>query len=153
MGTQSAFFGPGKYGILPEMLRPSDLPRANGVILMTTFLAIIFGAAAAGFLSDLAIEDETAVATPRHTGSGSASLVCVGIAVVGTLTSLLVRCVPAAVPDLEFAWSALAIPPETRRMLRQTEPLLGALLASCVFWLVAGVANQAVNSLGVNSCS
>ncbi len=41
MGTQSAFFGPGKYGILPEMLRTSDLPRANGIILMTTFLAII----------------------------------------------------------------------------------------------------------------
>ena len=24
MGTQSAFFGPSKYGILPEMLRPDD---------------------------------------------------------------------------------------------------------------------------------
>ena len=33
MGTQSAFFGPSKYGILPEMLRPSDLPRANGIAL------------------------------------------------------------------------------------------------------------------------
>ena len=42
MGAQSAFFGPAKYGILPEMLRGEDLPRANGFILMTTFLAIIF---------------------------------------------------------------------------------------------------------------
>ena len=40
MGTHSAFLGPPKYGILPEMLRSEDLPRANGVILMTTFLAI-----------------------------------------------------------------------------------------------------------------
>ena len=30
MGTHSAFFGPAKYGILPEMVRPDDLPRANG---------------------------------------------------------------------------------------------------------------------------
>ena len=50
MGTHSAFFGPAKYGILPEMLRPADLPRANGIFLMLTFLAIIFGTAAAGYL-------------------------------------------------------------------------------------------------------
>ena len=48
MGTQSAFFGPGKYGILPELFRREDLPRANGIILMTTFLAIILGMAVAG---------------------------------------------------------------------------------------------------------
>ncbi|MCA9209560.1 MAG: hypothetical protein KDA55_14445, partial [Planctomycetales bacterium] len=51
MGTQSTFFGPGKYGILPEMLREADLPRANGFILMTTFLAIILGTASAGLLA------------------------------------------------------------------------------------------------------
>jgi len=43
MGTHSAFFGPSKYGILPELFRDKYLPRANGLILMTTFLAIIFG--------------------------------------------------------------------------------------------------------------
>jgi len=31
MGAQSAFFGPAKYGILPEMLRDHNLARANGV--------------------------------------------------------------------------------------------------------------------------
>src|SRR5918996_1001269 len=50
MGTQSAFFGPAKYGILPEMIRKSDLPRGNGIFLMLTFLAIIFGVALAGGL-------------------------------------------------------------------------------------------------------
>ena len=37
MGLQSTFFGPSKYGVLPEMLRHRDLPRANGLFLMTTF--------------------------------------------------------------------------------------------------------------------
>ena len=50
MATQSTFFGPGKYGILPELFRPSDLARANGLILMSTFLAIIFGVTFAGTL-------------------------------------------------------------------------------------------------------
>src|SRR5687768_11130244 len=53
MGTHSAFFGPGKYGILPELFREHDLPKANGVILMTTFLAIIFGTASAGLMGGL----------------------------------------------------------------------------------------------------
>jgi hypothetical protein len=43
MGLQSTFFGPAKYGILPEMLRGTDLPRANGFFLMTTFLSFSSG--------------------------------------------------------------------------------------------------------------
>src|SRR5579859_3492368 len=29
MGTHSAFFGPSKYGILPELFREEDLPQVN----------------------------------------------------------------------------------------------------------------------------
>ena len=90
MGLQSAFFGPAKYGILPEMVRESDLPRANGVFLMFTFLAIIFGTAVAGLLLGLLGEKIWV-----------ASFVCIAIAVVGTLTSLLVRRVPVADPSLK----------------------------------------------------
>jgi MFS family permease len=147
MGTHSAFFGPSKYGILPEMLRPRDLPRANGIILMTTFLAIIFGAVLAGVLCDLAIEEGVPLDATAHR-LWIASIVCMGIAVAGTLTSLLVRRVPAAVPNLPFTWSALTIPAENRQMLSRDRPLLGAVVASSVFWLVAGVASPAVNSLG-----
>src|SRR5262245_24291793 len=50
MGTHSAVFGPAKYGILPEMVRARDLPAFNGLIQMTTFLALILGTATAGFL-------------------------------------------------------------------------------------------------------
>ena len=53
LGTQSAFFGPPKYGGLPELVRPADLTSATGLTQMTTFLAIIFGVALAGLLADL----------------------------------------------------------------------------------------------------
>lgn len=147
MGTHSAFFGPSKYGILPEMLRPRDLPRANGIILMTTFLAIIFGTVLAGFLCDLALEEGQPLEASAHR-LWVASVVCTGIAVAGTLTSLLVRRVSAAMPDLRFTWSALTITPDNRAMLLGDRPLLGAVFASSVFWLVSGVAFPAVNSLG-----
>ena len=147
MGSHSAFFGPSKYGILPEMLRAQDLPRANGILLMTTFLAIIFGGAIGGMLSNFAIPDDMPLAASASR-LWMASAVCIGIAMTGSLTSLLVRRVPAAVPNLRFRFSALTIPPEMREMLRRDRPLLGAVLASSVFWLVAGVAPLAVNSLG-----
>jgi acyl-[acyl-carrier-protein]-phospholipid O-acyltransferase/long-chain-fatty-acid--[acyl-carrier-protein] ligase len=146
MGTHSAFFGPGKYGILPELFREKDLPRANGVILMTTFLAIIFGTASAGFLGGL-VYDAAGQRVPERLWIGS--LVCMGIGLLGTITSLMVRPVPAAVPNLKFQFSGLAIPPDTRSLLARDQPLLAALIVSCMFWLVSGVALQSVNSLGM----
>lgn len=147
MGAQSAFFGPGKYGILPEMLRESDLPRANGIILMTTFLAIIFGTAAAGLLGDLVDPARPLVEGALRLSAGS--MACVIIAIVGTATSLLIRRLPAAQPDLEFAWDEVVIPSAIRRLLWRDRPLLLALLASNMFWLVSGIAIPAVNSLGL----
>ncbi len=43
MALHSTFFSPAKYGIVPEMLPDKDLSRANGLLEMTTFLAIILG--------------------------------------------------------------------------------------------------------------
>ncbi len=147
MGTQSAFFGPGKYGILPEMLRERDLPRANGVILMTTFLAIIFGTALAGLLNDFFVDENQPLEnSASRLAYGSA--MCVGIAVLGTVTSLFIRPGPPAKPDLVFTKSSLLVPSDTRRVLADDRPLLMALLVSCMFWLVSGIAIPAVNSLG-----
>ena len=43
MAVHSTFFSPAKYGILPEMLPEKELSRANGLLELTTFLAIILG--------------------------------------------------------------------------------------------------------------
>jgi MFS family permease len=135
MGAHSAFFGPGKYGILPEMLRESDLPRANGSMLMLTFLAIIFGTALAGIL----LEGGRLYV---------ASACSVGIAAIGAAASFLVRPVPPANPQLKFESSALTVPPDMRQMLAADRPLLAALLVSSIFWLMAGMVPSAVNALG-----
>jgi MFS family permease len=148
MGMQSAFFGPGKYGILPEMLPKEQLPRANGLILMTTFLAIIFGTAAAGFLGEEFIDEDVAPQF-RAVELWKGSLMCVGIAIAGTLTSLWVRRLSPAKPKLKLELDSLVIPAATRRLLAKDRPLLLALFASCIFWLVSGIAIQTVNSLGL----
>ncbi len=137
MGFQSTLFAPAKYGILPELFHGRDLPKVNGVFLMTTFLAIIFGTVLAGIL--------------RDTLSGNlwiASLVCVVVAVIGTLTTIPIRRTPRATPDAKFTWQAAGIPKKTRQLFMQDRSILKALLASCMFWLTAGIVQQAVNSLG-----
>ncbi|MCC6543835.1 MAG: MFS transporter [Nitrospirae bacterium] len=50
MALQSTFFSPAKYGIIPEMLPDKELSRANGLLEMSTFLAIIMGTAIGGMI-------------------------------------------------------------------------------------------------------
>lgn len=210
MGSQSAFFGPGKYGILPELFRERDLPQANGIILMTTFIAIIFGSALAGLffpdytkltesriVSRLELSDEQQaeaaevlesraqklrVVKEREKAERKAmpddrqkivadsnsklanlltggqrfsfnwlwllGLFCIAVAIIGTRTSLWIRQVPRSAPNLEFQVSGLWISRETRKMLWTDRPLLEALVASSVFWLVAAMVQMAVIALG-----
>ncbi|HET6521231.1 MAG TPA: acyl-[ACP]--phospholipid O-acyltransferase, partial [Geminicoccaceae bacterium] len=50
MSAQSTFFGPLKYGILPDHLTEGELIGANALIEAGTFLAILFGTIAGGLL-------------------------------------------------------------------------------------------------------
>ncbi|WP_218931992.1 MFS transporter [Adhaeretor mobilis] len=137
MGAQSGFFGPAKYGILPEMLAEEDLPRANGFFLMTTFIAIILGIAAAGALLDI---------FPEKKWIGS--IISIAIATVGTISSLFVRKTPVANPGLELKVSSFLVPPDMIRLLRLDKPLLAALVVSSIFWMMANMVLLGLNSLG-----
>ncbi len=53
MGAQSTFFGPLKYGILPQHLEESELTGGNGLIQMGTYIAILVGGMAGGMLAGL----------------------------------------------------------------------------------------------------
>lgn len=49
--TQSAFFGPAKYSILPQMLEKDQLVDANALFESSTFVAILLGLVVGGYLS------------------------------------------------------------------------------------------------------
>lgn len=138
MGAQSALFGPSKYGILPELFERRDLPRVNGMILMTTFLSIILAFWISGEVKE-ALGDEV----------WKVSLLCIGIAVVGTLTSLLIRRTPIAHPEMSFHVSALVIRHDTWKVIRKDPRLFWTLIAASVFWTTGGVVfPNATNDLG-----
>jgi acyl-[acyl-carrier-protein]-phospholipid O-acyltransferase / long-chain-fatty-acid--[acyl-carrier-protein] ligase len=94
MALHSTFFSPAKYGILPEALPESDLSRANGLLEMSTFVAIVVGTAAGGFLFD--------VWSDRVWLIGVITLV---LAVIGTGTSLRIQRTAAAAPQQEMRWN------------------------------------------------
>ncbi len=53
MCTQSAFFSPCKYGIIPELVHKDQISRANSFLEGMTYLAIVVGTAFAPGLAQL----------------------------------------------------------------------------------------------------
>lgn len=141
-GVHSAFFGPAKYGILPEILPRSDLARGNGIVLMATFLAIIGGLATAGAAVHLAErywEDRLWLV----------SLLCLVVAVGGWWSARQIRPLPAAEPQLRFQPSGLFLTVDTARLLWRRPDLMGCVLASSTFWFAGGmVYPPAINRFG-----
>ena len=76
MGVHSTLFGPVKYAILPQHLKPEELVGGNGLVEMGTFVAILIGTIAGGVL----------VAIPG-VGPVLAGVAAVAVAVAGWLVS------------------------------------------------------------------
>lgn len=77
MAAQSALFGPSKYGIIPELVEPKMVSKANGSMTSMTYLAIILGTFLASFIIDITNKNFLIEA-----------MFCVCIAVLGLLTCL-----------------------------------------------------------------
>lgn len=91
MGMHSAFFGPSKYGLMPELLPEAKLSWGNGVLEFGTFTAIILGTVAASFGQQFFGD--------KQIWSG---VILIALAVVGLATSLAITRVPAADPARKF---------------------------------------------------
>ena len=147
MGIHSTFFGPAKYGILPELFHHKNLPRANGLILMSTFLAIILGVVLAGAIKEaLVTKDATGQEDFGRLWIGS--LACAVVAIIGTVTSLFIRYTAAVQPQARFELADSIVPAPIVSLLSKDRPLLMALVVSSVFWLVGGLVMPVVNRLG-----
>jgi acyl-[acyl-carrier-protein]-phospholipid O-acyltransferase / long-chain-fatty-acid--[acyl-carrier-protein] ligase len=92
--TQAAFFSPAKYGIVPELVEEKHLARANGLLEMSTFIAIILGTVAG-----------TALVAVWKQEPAFIGIVLIAIAMLGTLTSLRIARTPAPATRRPFSWN------------------------------------------------
>jgi MFS family permease len=131
MATQSAFFGPAKYGVIPELVQPSRLSGANGTINLFTNLAIIAGMIVAGPVYD-------AYAPADGAGSGAAWLpgaALIAVAIAGVVASLGIPKLPSASPGLRFDWNPIGTYWRSLREMARG-PLLAVTLAWSFFYLL-----------------
>lgn len=90
LGLQSTFFGPIKYGILPDLMKREELLSANALVEAATFVAILLGLVIGGML------------VLSEGGLSQVSAFMIGIAVVGTLTGRMVPKTGQAAPTLSI---------------------------------------------------
>ena len=128
MATQSAFFAPSKYGIVPELVQTTQLSRANGLLEAMTYAAIVLGTAAAFTLSWITGENFSLM------GIG-----CILISIVGLVTSLLIRRTPPAGTQRKVSLFFLRDIFQTIRQIHRDKDLLLAVLASAYFLLIGGL--------------
>ena len=97
LAAQANFFSPAKYGILPEMLPAAQITRANALLELSTFIAIVAGGAVGTLLFEHWKHE------PLRMG-----LTLVALAVVGSLTSLRIRRVAPSGAAEPFRWNPFA---------------------------------------------
>ena len=135
--TVSAFFGPVKYGMIAELVEPRQLARANGIVNMSTNVAVIVGMLVAGLVAQrwkAGFEDGVPA-------GGSAWLpgLAMGVAVtLGFLTCLTLPRLEPQNPGLRVDLNPFSTYVSTLRAMSRG-PLLATALAWTFFYFVAGV--------------
>ncbi|MFA6986246.1 MAG: MFS transporter [Arenimonas sp.] len=141
-GLQSALFGPVKYSILPQVLRPEELTGGNGLIEMVTSISILLGMI-------------TGIVLLMNADSGPtyAAVAVIALAVTGHLVSRAIPRADAAAPGLKVSWIPVAESLAVLRLARKQPAVRNAILGISWFWffgtvLTAQLPNYAALNLG-----
>ncbi len=138
MAIQSTFFSPAKYGLVPEALPAEDLSRANGLLEMSTFVAIVLGTVLGGELFVIWRGD------PWLTGG-----LLTAIAAAGAIASYGIPMTAASKPGARVSFNpASEVLKGTRRLLADRN-LFMTVVGISFFWFVGALVQLAVVPLGL----
>ena len=149
LSTQSAFFSPSKYGSIPDLVPHDKLATANGLIAMSTMIAVIAGTVIGsqiGMLTTVLTETKEAIVGTGGTVRPWLWMgTLLGVAIVGFISSLFITRLDAVDPKARFPWN---FPLQTCRDIRTLfsyRSLCIAALASAFFWGLAAIAQQNID--------
>lgn len=137
MALHSTFFGPAKYGIVPEMLPDRELSRANGLLEMSTFLAIILGTSAGAIMFSAWKAD-----------LGIIGVFLIVISVIGTAWSFGIGRVEKSGADKAFKFNPFSEIAGGLRTLFKDRLLLFTVLGITYFWFLGALLQMDILLLG-----
>ncbi|WP_180123636.1 MFS transporter [Acinetobacter sp. YH12097] len=123
MGTHSTFFGPIKYAILPEILKPNELMSGNALFQSATSMAILFGMILGG-----------AVIAPSQGNLMWISLTVMTIAILGYITSRFILKQNVTTPDLKIDWNFFRTSYQTMKYAKSLPLIFTILLGNSWYW-------------------
>lgn len=123
MGTHSTFFGPIKYAILPEILKPNELMSGNALFQSGTSIAILIGMILGG-----------AVISVSQGNLIWISLTVVIIAVLGYLSSRFILKQQVSSPDLKIDWNFFRTSFQTLKYAKSLPLIFMILLGNSWYW-------------------
>ena len=123
MGTHSTFFGPIKYAILPEILKPNELMSGNALFQSGTSIAILIGMILGG-----------AVISVSQGNLIWISLTVVNIAVLGYLSSRFILKQQVSSPDLKIDWNFFRTSFQTLKYAKSLPLIFMILLGNSWYW-------------------
>src|SRR5438309_5037878 len=126
--TQAAFFGPAKYGLLPELLPDKLLSWGNGILELTTFLAIIAGAVIGPLL-----------AQTFHGREAIAGLIFGACSFFGLTASLGISRVPPADRSRRFRFNIFGDLRKQVQLVRPDRALHLAIVGNTYFWFLGAL--------------
>jgi len=123
LGLHSTVFSPAKYGIVPEIWPDEELSHANGLLEMSTFVAMVLGMSLAGVMYG------------RAAGAAwRVGAVTIALAGTGLAASLRITRVPASGARQRFHWNPFAEIGSSTRQLVANRPLWLTVLGISFFW-------------------
>ena len=123
MGVHSTFFGPIKYAILPEILKPNELMSGNALFQSGTSMAILIGMILGG-----------AVISASDGNLLWISLTVVTIAVLGYISSRFVLKQNVTSPDIKIDWNFFRTSFQTLKYAKSLPIIFLILLGNSWYW-------------------
>ncbi|HWQ03335.1 MAG TPA: MFS transporter, partial [Candidatus Nitrosotenuis sp.] len=139
MGTQSALFSASKYGLLPELLPQKRLSWGNGVLELTTFVAIIAGTVTGGYLAEWF--------AGREAWAGGILLL---LSALGFVAAIRIPPLPAADPARPLRINFLGDLFDQWKLIRSDRVLFLATLGNTYFWFLGALLQLGVIFLGTD---
>jgi MFS family permease len=138
LAVQSTFFGPAKYGMIPELVGDDNLSQANGSINMFTNIAVIAGTLLAGPVYDRYAPSADPV-SPATALPWLPGVILVSIAVLGLVACLFLPKLKPMDPSLKIRWNPFGLYVTAIRDMAKTH-LLNVALAWAFFYLIGMMA-------------